>query len=539
MDLARAGSVLLLTVVLAVLPSGLGALEPLRAVPGSEQAVEAGKKVYRERCWFCHGEKGDGNGPVAEYLDPKPRDFTLGTYKLRSTGSGELPTDSDLFRTITRGISGTAMPEWGSYLSEQERRDVVQYLKTFAPEFANPDLDPAQKVVEISKEVSSSHQSIEKGREVFKKAKCFECHGMQGRGDGQKSADMKDDWGFPLRIRNLTKGWTLKGGTEPRDIFLRFTTGINGTPMPSFVKTLSEEDRWHLANYVSKEIVRNPHFDKVVLEALRVSGGDVPRDPEDPRWEKAQALDIPLAGQVLAAPRWQNHAVEMVTLRAVYNDREIAFLVAWDDPYQDTVHQEELELKGAGDSFAKPFSKILPRKPGNFRDALALQFPVRLSEGLEKPHFFRGEPGKPVHLWHWQSDRQAQGQEPVSVRVAKGFRQPWSASPPEVRKIQGKGQWKDGQWRVVFTRALVTENRRGEIQFEPGKLIPLAVEAWEGSNGEHGLLLSLSTWHYLYLKESTPVRVYVFALLGVALVATGEFWLWRRLRRKGETPRGG
>ncbi len=498
------------------------------------QTPQAGEKVYRERCWFCHGEKGDGNGPVADALDPRPRDFTLGVYKLRSTASGELPTDEDLFRTITRGIPGTAMPEWGPYLSEQERRDVIQYLKALAPEFSNPDLDPSKKRMSVSGEIPPSRKSIEQGREVFKRAKCFECHGMEGRGDGQKSATMKDDWGFPLRIRNLTKGWTFKGGTDPREIFLRFTTGINGTPMPSFAKTLSEEERWHLANYVAKEIVRNPSFDRIVVEAVKVHG-DLPLDPEDPRWKQAPALDIPMAGQVLARPRWQNHAIEMVTLRAVYNDQEIAIHVTWDDPFQDTVHRREWELPApeGGDTFAPAFAEKLPRKPGNFRDAVALQFPVRLPEGAEKPHFFRGEPGKPVHLWLWQSDSQAQGQEPVSVLSAKGFRQAPTVLSQEYQNVKGKGVWKDGQWRVVFTRVLVPENKRGAIPFEAGKLIPVAVEAWEGANGEHGMLMSLSTWHYLYLKESTPLRVYAFALLGVALVAAGELWLWRRAGRKG------
>ena len=82
--------------------------------PQAQRSLIAfGKQAYERRCMGCHGQKGDGNGPSAEFLNPKPRDFTAGVYKFKSTlGKETLPTDSDIFTTLTHGLWGTSMPSW-------------------------------------------------------------------------------------------------------------------------------------------------------------------------------------------------------------------------------------------------------------------------------------------------------------------------------------------------------------------------------------------------------------------------------------------
>ncbi len=75
------------------------------------ESINAGEKTYKIFCLPCHGENGDSEVEAAEYLNPKPRAFTLGEYKFRSTPSGSLPTDQNLFSTISIGVSGTSMPE--------------------------------------------------------------------------------------------------------------------------------------------------------------------------------------------------------------------------------------------------------------------------------------------------------------------------------------------------------------------------------------------------------------------------------------------
>ena len=86
------------------------------------------KTAYRRYCVGCHGELGDGNGENGPYLDPKPRDFQLGVFKCRSTPTGTLPTDQDLFDTIARGLDRSNMPQWSTFTT-QERADLVAWVK--------------------------------------------------------------------------------------------------------------------------------------------------------------------------------------------------------------------------------------------------------------------------------------------------------------------------------------------------------------------------------------------------------------------------
>jgi len=67
-----------------------------------------GTEIYQFRCAVCHGKKGAGDGPAADFLYPRPRDFTLGMFKYK-TSPGELPArDQDLIKTIRHGLNGTA-----------------------------------------------------------------------------------------------------------------------------------------------------------------------------------------------------------------------------------------------------------------------------------------------------------------------------------------------------------------------------------------------------------------------------------------------
>lgn len=521
----------------------LAADKPARAKPAeTPELLEQGRAVYFRRCSFCHGLLGDGDGPAAEFLDPRPRDFTLGTYKFRTTQSGKLPTDEDLFRTVSRGLSGTAMQAFDNEiikngLTEDERWAVIAWIKTFAPEFKNPEYDPYKQQVALPKGMpASSAATIAKGREVFEKAKCWECHGKQGRGDGQKAFDRTDDWGFPIRIRNVTHPWKIKGGTEVEDIYMRFTTGINGTPMPSFIEGVpSEEDRWALATYIKS--LQHKQTEHQVLKPLRVEGA-LPAAPDDAAWAKAPPMDVRLAGQVTAPPRWQNPSIELVTVRAVANDKEIAFLLQWDDPFKDAVHDEKAELDakeltktGGYSSYVDPY-EMVPRKLETFRDAVALQFPLKLLEGTKRPHFLRGDASNPVQLWRWKADLEEQGKRSVEEAVARGWKQPPKPLAEKHQLVAGKAEWKDGRWSVVMQRALVTPDGSG-VQFAPGVFVPMAINVWDGSNGEHGLLMSVSTWQYVFIEAPVPARVYGYA--GFAVLATGLLGvgLMRKAQRSG------
>ncbi len=531
-------SLLLFTIYYSLLSVTYAADTPTKTkLAKTPEAVEKGKLIYYKRCSFCHGLQGDGDGPAAKFMDPRPRDFTSGTYKFRTTSSGELPTDEDLFRTISRGLTGTPMQSFDSDriksgLSEEERWQVIYYIQTFAPEFANPDLDPSKSVMKPSTKISYSSDSVEKGKAVFERAKCWECHGKGGKGDGVKEA-RKDDWGFPIRIRNVTQPWKIKAGSEPEDIFMRFTAGINGTPMPSFADSLKEEERWHLANFI-KSLQKTP-TEHTVMEAIFVKG-EIPVDTENPAWQKASPMDVRLAGQVVVAPRWQNPAIDMVRVKALYNDKEIGFLLEWDDPFKDVIHKEEMALdvksltaSGGHNSYVDPYNMI-PRQFETFRDSVALQFPEKIPDATKKPHFSRGDSGNPVNLWIWKADLDEGGQPSVEETNTSGPSQPLKIQPLEGQQVKGKGVWNGGVWRVVMKRSLLTEDKN-DIQFEKGKFIPVVLNAWDGSNGEHNLLMSLSSWHYVILKAPVPVEVYIYTLLGIVVAGIGEFWLVRKVNR--------
>jgi cytochrome c oxidase cbb3-type subunit 2 len=227
------------------------------SVPRSEEWIVYGKQVYDRRCVGCHGAKGDGNGPAATFMQKdRPRNFTLGVFKFRLTPSGSLPDDGDLLRTITRGVRGTAMPTWHE-LPEKDRLAVIQYIKYVLSvdlsDPANPYYyfveEPPKAPLFIGQPPPPSVQQVQRGQEVWQQAKCWECHGQEGRGDGEKAAGLEDDFGFTIVPADLTTG-QFKSGADVKDIFRTMSTGLSGTPMPSFSDTLAEEDRWALSYYV-------------------------------------------------------------------------------------------------------------------------------------------------------------------------------------------------------------------------------------------------------------------------------------------------
>ena len=149
---------------------------PAAAKPGT---AEKGKATYDKRCTWCHGAEGDGAGAAKDLLNPPPRDFTSGNYKIKSSAFEDMvPSDDDVFRMIRDGMPGTAMPGWSDLLSEQDMWDLVAYVKSFA----QYDKPPA-KMVDYGSQVSSSAESIEKGKKLFEEGdRCVECHGKSGKG---------------------------------------------------------------------------------------------------------------------------------------------------------------------------------------------------------------------------------------------------------------------------------------------------------------------------------------------------------------------
>jgi DMSO reductase family type II enzyme heme b subunit len=255
-----------------------------------------------------------------------------------------------------------------------------------------------------------------------------------------------------------------------------------------------------------------------VVTASRIRRS-LPTSPDDPVWEQAKPVSFFLTGQVIAGPRWQTPGVDAVTVRALHNDESLALLVEWSDPFHDT-EEGSGEVNMGTDTYVN-LDQFLGTA-GPFPDALAVQFPQTLSGGTQKPYFFWGQAGKPVNVWKWQADGL------VAEYNAAGFRD--GLKPQETADIAANATWSDGQYRLLFTRPLATADPN-DIQLLPGEFIPISFQAWEGSNGEAGMRMSLSSWYSLVLEKPIPLSVYSYTALAVVVVAAAEWALVRRAQR--------
>ncbi len=211
---------------------------------GADPALKAaGKKIYMRECAACHGVEGDGAGPGAYILNPRPRNLQLGVFKLRSTPTGENPTDQDLFKTITRGISsmaGAMMPSFQE-LPAKDRWALVTYVKAVA------GIDKAGKPIDLPTKPRSFDLAL--GRQVYERLQCAACHGVDGLGDGTSSLTLKDAQKRRIWAPDLSRG-QFKGGAMPRDIYTRISTGLDGTPMPAYASKAKPNEIWALSGYV-------------------------------------------------------------------------------------------------------------------------------------------------------------------------------------------------------------------------------------------------------------------------------------------------
>lgn len=507
----------------------------------ARQFQQAGKYLYYRRCMPCHGATGQGDGPAAETLWPRPRDFTGKNnesqrpfFKFRTTLGEWLPGEDDLYRTISRGLTGTAMEGWEDVLTPVERWQIISYLKTFAPAvWTDPDqsMNPALALPEetdvqlnldrVRVPTFSSQKVLTEGRRQFEMKGCWECHGWQARGDGQALGTHRDNWGYPAWPQNLTNAWNFKAGADAREIFRTLTTGMTGTVMPSYQDGLDSEDpenderlRWLLAQYVASQ-VETPDIGKQVLVA-RLREGELPESPTDERWRDVQGITLAVSGQVVMAPRWQVPSVGQVTIQAVYNDRELALRLEWDDRRANVIHSEPEGFRWDGaDPTPGPRTYALPGTRArpivfSYRDAIELQWPARIPQTPERPYFLWGDSGHPVVLWRWMADRwwpRGPDGRPMPAQerlnhvpdspqpaISRWYAQPEdsTAQPAVVEMpfanrvvreagafptpaiteglpstVRSQARWENGSWSLVMRRPLVTY----ETQQQEGKQV--------------------------------------------------------------------
>ena len=218
----------------------------------SQQLIRTGRESFVNRCSGCHGINADGKGPAMPMLSPRPRNLVAGSFKFRSTPSGTLPTSQDLLRTLNQGVLGTSMPSFRD-LPESEKLALITYIRSLRPDFQETLKDqrsvalpspPAEKFGSKQTLLASAAA----GRKLYEQA-CLTCHGDKGLGDGPSIEGLMDGEEQPIKPANLSAR-QIKGGKTARDIFRAITTGLDGTPMPSFQEIFDEPSRWDLVAYV-------------------------------------------------------------------------------------------------------------------------------------------------------------------------------------------------------------------------------------------------------------------------------------------------
>jgi len=502
----------LILVVISLWLSG-----PALAEPGD---AENGAQVYAQRCVWCHGEEGDGEGPAAERLNPPPRDFTSAQYKIKTTAfEDDFANDDNMFRMIRDGMPATAMPGWSDVLSEQEMWDLVWYIKTLAgleEEELGADMD-------YGTQVESSPESIATGKQLFHEDdRCVECHGKEGKGDAVKG--LKDDSGYRTWPRNLTKPWTFRASNDPRDIFARISTGIPSTQMPAFGdpasdKVLSVEERWHVANYVNSLAKTDKIVapENTVIKADKLEGA-LPDSVEDPRWQQTVPTTFFLVPQIIGEQRFFTPSNDTVTARAVYNNEHFAILLEWDDR----------TMSIPGDETAEEISD-----PELSEDSIAIQLPVTIPEGSEKPYFGMGDTSHPVNMWQWKSGTL---ENPASVKLynATGFTE-IEERDTATAGIEATGVYKNGTWKVLMTRPRGVDDPQKDIELSEGQFIPVAFAAWDGSNSELGSRHTLTTWYWLLLKPDTGATPAISAIVIILLLLAIQFWWVKTAARTQKT----
>jgi mono/diheme cytochrome c family protein len=451
----------------------------------------------------------------------------------------------------------TSMPAWPS-LSDAEVAGLVQYVKSFYPGFADPG--QTAKPIALPTAPASSKEEVEKGKGLYASLGCVRCHGEAGRGEGPSAPTLKDDLGHPIRAADLTYRWTFRGGPRREDVFRTFSTGLNGTPMPSFFDSASEADRWALTDYVySLGDGDTPRYATLVV--ARAIDEDVDLERGAALFQSAPASRFPVVGQIMEPGRDFAPSATAVQVQAVHDSQRVAFLVRWHDIRADTAARNSPDLQvpaseeelaapaaaatsggtdiwgqetepAAGAAQAAPAAQDIwgetageatpaEAPAAEFSDAVAIQLPVQLPQGVAKPNFLFGDGQNPVDLWFLDlagnKVRQFAGRGSTSLTALEGS------------EVEGRGAWESGEWSALFARDL---RSTGGVSFAEGQYVPIAFSLWDGTARERGNRRGLTQWFYVYLpprEQPSAVGPVVRAALGVlAVELIAVVWIRRR-----------
>ncbi len=533
-------------------------LIPLPAMAWQDTS-HPGYDTYVKYCEQCHGAAGDGQGYAYDYVLPRPRDFTTGVFKFRTTPNDQLPLVSDLKRVVVKGIYGTSMPAF-SHIGEKEIDDVVDYIQIFykdAIEQAEADGLYPPKEIPIGTAPAINDALLAKGKQAYVDNGCIDCHGHDGRADGPSALTLQDDYGNPIRAANLAKAWTFRGGDSVADIYRALTAGLAGTPMPSYIDSIPEEDRWALASYVrSMSPATRPEASPQVIAA---GVETLPAEIDDPVWDQAEEAYFPMTAQIMWDPVNTDPTITDVHVKALHDGNELAMLITWDDnsfsstaiaaaaPAEDSSGDDEDFWDDEGDEEAEEeddwdseeddwdseeedTEAAEPAKLLN--DVFAVQFPTGQPRDNERPYFVMGDGKYGVNLWTWingstitEQENKGEGDWARYYKAYAGDAE-WDNRLGKGRDdietlegataLTGKVSYLNGRYTMLVRRSLTSE-QGDEVQLVPGQFVPIAFWGWDGHNGEEGVKASMSAWYFLVLEKPIESSVY-YKTAGVAVL---------------------
>ena len=513
--------------------------------------VVRGGELFAKHCVICHGEAGDGAGKYAYLMNPRPRDFRQGKFKL-STTQNRIPSDGDLLRTISRGMPGSAMPPWG-HLPAADLEALVKYIRSVHIEatqeelargvadgtYTNDELpaelanrtQPGPPLV-IPAEPSFADLRWFRGRSIYLEG-CASCHGQ----DGNPVADAIkfDEEGYPVPPRSFVSG-IFKGGSEGHQLYARIVKGMKGTPMPASEGNYSTDDFWDLIHYIQTLAQPGSQERAQLRQGIMVASniqGALPGDPRDSAWHQARPLYV-----ALTPLWWCEDRIEGLVVKALHNDKELAIRLSWIDPTADQRAVRQAE----------------------FRDAVAIQFSLS-----SDPPFYMGDKSEHggVNIWMWKADRQknltagyqdedaafpdravdryaeqnfklkdmsvvewphgdirdhrkdfitAWGagnlvadpdlRTPVECLVARGPGT-LAGKPAGLQVVQGQAVYERGVWYVQMQRSLSLSGGHSasdERLFKSGDYLPISFAIWNGSAGDRDGKKNISIWQKLVIE---------------------------------------
>lgn len=490
-------------------------------VPTPTAGVKAAE-LYARNCAACHGERGDGAGPAAVFLYPKPRNFRDGRFRLISTTNG-VPTRADLEQSIRRGLPGSAMVPWPRFSDDELRLLAEQTLEfrrqgvrdfelaaaaengddppdeAYLEQAANEAVTPGETLV-VPAFPAATEESLKRGKEIYARQGCVSCHGAEGRGDGQQQ--MVDSEGFATRPRDLTRG-IYKGNPDFASVFRRLKLGLPGSPMPAS-GTLSDEqiaDATHFVLSLSDE----PTRDRQVLRRERIVARRIASSPSGlagSAWSGATPVAL------RTTPLWWRDEPDLdLTVQALHDGKDLAVRLTWRDEAADAAAVEA----------------------DQFEDLAAIQW----FDGPPEPFLGMGGQNQIVDLWQWRAGGRNAGEgrwqsddypfdSAIYEQLAGGWDRPNFVTalalgnplaahasdagdlrargfgsttfvPPSSQEATADSIWHDGRWTVVFRRPLQAPAGKG-IALAPGARRSAAFAIWDGGQRDRAGQKRITIW---------------------------------------------